>query len=114
MWNRELGEAWRTGFASIDLNDDIDYDAALYEEEVAIYWAAWRVDHVSEPNGMAQGELDVAFAQGARTALKALGAVSRPCEFIDDISVPAPDDDEERAKVATAGRIKEHLRRLKA
>ena len=82
VWNRELGEAWRTGFTSIDLDDDIDYDAALYEEEVAIYWAAWRVDHVSDPEGMAQGELDIAFAQGARAALKALGAVSRPSELL--------------------------------
>ena len=114
LWNRELGEAWRAGFTSVELNDDIDYDAALYEEEVAIYWAAWRVDHVSDADGMAQGELDVAFAQGARAALKALGAVSRLYEFIDDVSVPAPDDDVERAKVATADRIKELIKRLEA
>ena len=114
LCNRELGEAWRTGFTSVELNDDIDYDAALYQEEVAIYWAAWRVDHVSDPEGMAQGELDVAFAQGARAALKALGAVSRPYEFIDDVSVPAPDEDGERAKVATADRIKELIKRLEA
>ena len=114
LWNRELGEAWRTGFVSVELNDDIDYDAALYEKEVAIYWAAWRVDHVSDPEGMAQGELDVAFAQGARAALKALGAVSRPYEFIDDVSVPAPDEDGEPAKVATVDRIKELIKRLEA
>jgi hypothetical protein len=114
MWNRELGEAWRTGFTSIDLDDDIDYDAALNEEEVTIYWTAWRVDHVSDPEGMAQGELDIAFAQGARAALKALGAVARPYEFIDDISVPAPDEDGERAKVAAADRIRELVRRLEA
>ena len=114
LWNRELGEAWRTGFISVELNDDIDYDAALYQKEVAIYWAAWRVDHVSDPEGMAQGELDVAFAQGARAALKALGAVSRPYEFIDDVSVPAPDEDGERAKVATVYRIKELIKRLEA
>ena len=64
------------------------------------------------PEGMAQGELDIAFAQGARTALKALGAVARPSEFIDDISIPAPDEDGERAKGATADRIKELIRRL--
>jgi hypothetical protein len=112
MWNRELGEAWRAGFTSIDLDDDIDYDAALREEEATIYWTAWRVDHVSDPEGMAQGELDIAFAQGARTALKALGAVSRPDESIDDISLSAPDEDGERAKVASADRIKELIRRL--
>ena len=112
LWNRELGEAWRTGFTSVELNDDIDYDAALYVAEVAIYWAAWSVDHVCDPEGMAQGELDIAFAQGARTALKALGAVARPSEFIDDISIPAPDEDGERAKGATADRIKELIRRL--
>ena len=106
MWNRALGEAWRTGFTSIDLDDDIDYDAALYEAEVTIYWTAWRVDHVSDSEGMAQGELDVAFAQGARAALKALGAVPRPYEFIDDVPVPAPDEDGERAKGVTADRIK--------
>jgi hypothetical protein len=112
-WRRELGDAWRTGFASVDQDDNTDHDAALDEQEAAIYRAVWRIDHVSDPESMAQGELDIAFAQGARTALKAIGAVSHhPRESTGDVFVPAPAEDGERTAVATADRIKELIRRL--
>ncbi len=122
-WHRELGDAWRAGFTSIELDDERDYDAALGEQEIDVYRACWLADHEAhDPDTMAACELGIAYEQGVRAAYKALGAVTRP-GFIEEAAamtnlkctaIPEPDKVYPEPREATDHRAMQLLRKLRA